>query len=81
MQLWQRAAGYGLEGFALDCSDPEHVARTLAATIEKVRATSRPVLIEAHTLRLRRLSDVADAVGRRGRGLRRWRRLLRLQQQ
>ena len=51
--LWKRAAGYGMEGFALDTSDPEHVARTLAATIEKVRATSRPVLIEADTLRLR----------------------------
>ncbi len=52
-ELWRRAAGYGLEGFALDCSDPETVARTLATTIAKVRATSRPVLIEAHTLRLR----------------------------
>jgi 2-oxoisovalerate dehydrogenase E1 component len=53
VELWKRAAGYGLEGFALDCSDPEHVVRTLAAAIEKVRTTSRPVLIEAHTLRLR----------------------------
>jgi 2-oxoisovalerate dehydrogenase E1 component len=53
IELWQRAAGYGMEGFALDCADPEHVARTLAAAMEKVRATSRPLLIEAHTLRLR----------------------------
>ena len=52
-ELWQRAAGYGLDGFALDCSDPASVARILAATIEKVRAASRPILIEAHTLRLR----------------------------
>jgi 2-oxoisovalerate dehydrogenase E1 component len=53
VELWKRAAGYGIEGFALDCRDTEHVVRKLAATIEKVRATSRPVLIEAHTLRLR----------------------------
>jgi 2-oxoisovalerate dehydrogenase E1 component len=53
VELWKRAAGYGIEGFALDATDPELVARTLAATIAKVRATSRPVLIEAHMLRLR----------------------------
>jgi 2-oxoisovalerate dehydrogenase E1 component len=52
-ELWRRAAGYGMEGFAIDATDVEATARTLAATIEKVRATSRPVLIEAHTLRLR----------------------------
>lgn len=52
-ELWRRAAGYNMEGFALDATDAEAVTRTLAATIEKVRATSRPVLIEAHTLRLR----------------------------
>ncbi|HVS52527.1 MAG TPA: thiamine pyrophosphate-dependent enzyme [Opitutaceae bacterium] len=53
VELWRRAAGYGIEGFALDATDPENVARTLAAAIAKVRATSRPILIEAHTLRLR----------------------------
>ncbi len=52
-ELWRRAAGYGMEGFALDCSEPEKVAKTLAAAIDKVRSTSRPLLIEAHTLRLR----------------------------
>ena len=52
-QLWQRAAGYGMEGFALDATDVPSCAARLAATIEKVRATSRPVLIEANTLRLR----------------------------
>ena len=52
-ELWRRAAGYGMDGFALDATDPESVARTLDATIAKVRATSRPILIEAHTLRLR----------------------------
>jgi 2-oxoisovalerate dehydrogenase E1 component len=53
-ELWKRAAGYGIEGFALDCTkDIPHVARALSAAMEKVRATSRPMLIEAHTLRLR----------------------------
>ncbi len=52
-ELWKRAAGYGIEAFALDCGDTAHVARTLAAAIEKVRTTGRPLLIEAHTLRLR----------------------------
>jgi 2-oxoisovalerate dehydrogenase E1 component len=52
--LWKRAAGYGIEGFALDATaDPAATARTLAAALEKVRTTSRPLLIEAHTLRLR----------------------------
>ncbi len=52
-ELWKRAAGYGIEGVSLDCGDTAHVARTLAAAIEKVRTTGRPFLIEAHTLRLR----------------------------
>jgi len=52
-ELWQRAAGYGIEGFAADSTDVPAFARTLAATIEKVRTTSRPVLIEVSTLRLR----------------------------
>ncbi len=53
-QLFQRAAGYGIESFVLDCTtDIAHTARSLAQAIEKVRATSRPLLIEAHTLRLR----------------------------
>jgi 2-oxoisovalerate dehydrogenase E1 component len=53
-ELFKRAAGYGIEGIALDCiTDVAHVTRTLDAAIAKVRATSRPMLIEAHTLRLR----------------------------
>ena len=53
-ELWRRAAGYGMEGFALDCThDIAASTRTLAAAIEKVRNTSRPILIEARTLRLR----------------------------
>jgi 2-oxoisovalerate dehydrogenase E1 component len=53
-QLYKRAAGYGMEGFEIDATgDIETVTRTLAAAIEKVRSTSRPVLIEAHTIRMR----------------------------
>ncbi len=53
-ELWQRAAAYGIEAQALDTTkDVLHNARVLAAAIEKIRATSRPMLIEAHTLRLR----------------------------
>ena len=52
--LWKRAAGYGIESLALDCTgDVAHVTRTLEAAIEKVRTTSRPMLIEANVLRLR----------------------------
>jgi 2-oxoisovalerate dehydrogenase E1 component len=54
VELWRRAAGYGMHGFALDCTaDVLTTTRTLAAAIKQVRATSRPILIEAHTLRLR----------------------------
>jgi 2-oxoisovalerate dehydrogenase E1 component len=52
-ELWRRAAGYGMEGFSLDATNVETTARTLAAAIEKVRKNARPILIEAHTLRLR----------------------------
>ncbi len=53
-ELWKRAEGYGIESFALDCtSDVANVARRLSAAIDKVRSTSRPMLIEARILRLR----------------------------
>jgi 2-oxoisovalerate dehydrogenase E1 component len=53
-QLFKRAAGYGMEGFEIDATgDIETITRTLAAAIDKVRTTSRPVLIEAHTIRMR----------------------------
>ncbi len=52
-ELWRRAAGYGMEGIVLDATDVEASARTLDACIAKVRATSRPMVIEARTLRLR----------------------------
>lgn len=53
VELWRRAAGYGIEGLAFDGTDPEVSARTLAAALAKVRATSRPMLVEARVLRLR----------------------------
>lgn len=53
-ELWKRAAGYGIEAMALDTTkDLVATTRALAAAIEKVRTTGRPMLIEAHTLRLR----------------------------
>jgi 2-oxoisovalerate dehydrogenase E1 component len=52
-QLWKRAAGYGMEGLSIDCGDPGETAKVFAGVIEKVRRTSRPMLVEAHTLRLR----------------------------
>jgi 2-oxoisovalerate dehydrogenase E1 component len=52
-ELWKRAAGYGIEGFSIDATDTEASAKALASAIDKVRATGRPMLIEAHTLRLR----------------------------
>ncbi|MBP9914488.1 MAG: transketolase [Opitutaceae bacterium] len=52
-ELWRRAAGYGMEGLVFDATDVEAGARTLAAAIAKVRTTSRPLVIEARTLRLR----------------------------
>ena len=51
--LYERAKGYGIEGFAMDCSDPAQVLRTLGEAIERVRKTSRPLVIEAQTFRLR----------------------------
>ncbi len=52
-ELWKRAASYGMEGFSLDATDPVEVTTKLGAAIAKVRATSRPIVVEAHTLRLR----------------------------
>ncbi len=52
-ELWRRAAGYGMEAVVLECGDPAQAARELGAVIDKVRTTSRPMLVEARTLRLR----------------------------
>jgi 2-oxoisovalerate dehydrogenase E1 component len=51
--LWERARGYGMEGYAIDCTDPEEVVMKLGAAIAQARTTGRPILIEAHTFRLR----------------------------
>lgn len=51
--LFERAQGYGIEGFAMDCSDPAQVLATLGRAVEQVRKECRPVVIEAHTFRLR----------------------------
>lgn len=53
IELWQRAAAYGIEGFSVDTGNVPAAAKTFATAIEKVRATSRPILIEAHVQRLR----------------------------
>jgi 2-oxoisovalerate dehydrogenase E1 component len=54
LELWRRAAGYGIEGFALDCTaDVAVTLQTFAAAIDTVHRTGRPLLIEANTLRLR----------------------------
>jgi 2-oxoisovalerate dehydrogenase E1 component len=55
IRLSQRAAAYGIESLTIDTlgDDPAETTRQLAAAIAKVRATSRPMLIEAATVRLR----------------------------
>ncbi len=52
-ELWKRAAGYGIEGRSLDATDVEETLRTISQMTATVRATKRPMLVEAHTLRLR----------------------------
>lgn len=53
-ELWRRAAGYNMEGILIDSTgDVAETTRAFAAAIDKVRATSRPMLIEVQTLRLR----------------------------
>jgi len=51
--LFERAKGYGIEGFEMDCSDPANVLATLGRAIERARKDCQPVVIEAHTFRLR----------------------------
>jgi 2-oxoisovalerate dehydrogenase E1 component len=52
-ELWRRAAGYGMEGLAIELGDPGETARKLGDIIDRVRSTSRPMLVEMRTLRLR----------------------------
>lgn len=53
VELHRRAASYGMEGIVVDATDVEPCARSLAEAIDKVRRTSRPMVVEARTLRLR----------------------------
>ena len=54
VELWRRAAGYGIEGLRVDVTaDPVGAAQTFAAAIERARTEVRPILIEAQTTRLR----------------------------
>ena len=52
-ELWKRAAGYGIEGRRIDCGDTVQLVQTFAGIVADVRARPRPVLVEAHTIRLR----------------------------
>lgn len=52
-ELWKRAAGYGIEGRVVDTTDVLASVNAFADAIETVRSTGKPLLIEAHTLRLR----------------------------
>jgi 2-oxoisovalerate dehydrogenase E1 component len=54
VELWKRAAGYGIEGLSVDVTaDPVAAAQTIAAALERARSEVRPILIEAHVARLR----------------------------
>ncbi len=54
VQLWKRAAAYGIEGLRIDTlADPVGSAQTLAAALQRARAEKRPILVEAMVARLR----------------------------
>lgn len=52
-ELWQRAAGYGIEGRVVDSTDVLASVAAFEDAIRTVRSTGKPLLLEAHTLRLR----------------------------
>lgn len=52
-ELWKRAAGYGIEGRVVDTTNVLESVAAFSDAIETVRTTGRPLLLEAHTLRLR----------------------------
>ncbi len=52
-RLVDRAKGYGMKGIAIDIANLEDNLLVLRDAIEETRQSSRPMLIEAHTLRLR----------------------------
>jgi 2-oxoisovalerate dehydrogenase E1 component len=51
-ELWRRAEAYGMDSLVIECGSPEAATRSLGAALGKVRASSKPMLIEARTLRL-----------------------------
>ncbi|EDY83624.1 Dehydrogenase E1 component family [Verrucomicrobiia bacterium DG1235] len=52
-KLVDRAIGYGMKGIELDVANIEENMKVFWDAIEETRATSRPMLIEMHSLRLR----------------------------
>src|SRR5690606_26752621 len=52
-ELWRRAAGYNMEGRHIDSTDVLASAAAFADAVDTVRTSGRPMLVEAHTLRLR----------------------------
>lgn len=53
VELWRRAAGYGIEGLSIDATDPVAAAQSLASVLARARAEQRPFLVEARVSRLR----------------------------
>jgi 2-oxoisovalerate dehydrogenase E1 component len=53
IELWKRAHGYGIEGRRIDATDAAGATAALADALATVRASGRPMLVEARTLRLR----------------------------
>jgi len=53
IELWRRAAGYGIEGLSIDATDPVVAAQSLATVLSRARAENRPFLVEARVSRLR----------------------------
>ncbi|MDE0767504.1 MAG: thiamine pyrophosphate-dependent enzyme [Opitutaceae bacterium] len=51
-KLVDRAKGYGMKGIELDVGNIEENLKTFQNAINETRETSRPMLIEMHTLRL-----------------------------
>jgi|TARA_B110000037_G_scaffold220012_1_gene286590 2-oxoisovalerate dehydrogenase E1 component len=51
-KLVDRAKGYGMKGIELDVGNIEENLKTFQDAIDETRETSRPMLIEMHTLRL-----------------------------
>ncbi|MBC2605055.1 alpha-ketoacid dehydrogenase subunit alpha/beta [Pelagicoccus albus] len=52
-KLVDRAIGYGMKGIALDVANIEDNMKVFWQAIEETRQSSRPMLIEMHSLRLR----------------------------